>query len=58
MISKKKSSGVCTCNVNRGGIKKKFQMKALSNAATRMGKTSKKRASKESETSSRKATTL
>ena len=52
------SSVVDTCKVNRGGIKKKFQVKALSAAANRTGKISKVMASNETVNNKISATTL
>jgi hypothetical protein len=44
--------------VNFGGIKKKFHISALNAAERRIGKMSKNKARNESDTSSKKATTL
>jgi hypothetical protein len=58
MIKRNRSSPVCTWKVNFGGIKKKFHISALNAAERRIGKMSKNKARNESDTSSKKATTL
>ena len=58
MISKKKSSAVLTWKVNRGGIKKKFQVNALNTAENSTGNMSKEIAINETVSSSIKAITL
>lgn len=58
MINKIVSSVLDTCNVNLGGMKKKFQMKALSAAANKTGKISKVIANKDTVNNKINATTL
>src|SRR5688500_10081489 len=58
MTNKIKSSVAPTCSVKRGGIKKKFQMNALSRADSNTGRISKEIAIKETVTSNISATTL
>jgi hypothetical protein len=54
----KESSVEPTLNVNRGGMKKKFQINALNKAARRTGKISKNIAIRETVTNKINATTL
>ena len=58
MISKKKSSAAFTWKVNRGGIKKKFQINTLNTAAMITGKILNNKDKNDSVISNTKETTL